>query len=313
MRLLCLIRQLLMSSVVLGIFMPLAHAEELPLPETVRYSSPDWPAVLEADIYRPNNVSRAATSSSVLTTKPLLAPTVLLIHGGGWNSGTRNAGYVKQIAEHLQASGYAAVAVSYRLAPEARFPAQLNDLSEAVRWLAAHGAEHGLAADKIAVWGYSAGAHLASLMSTQPQALPIVAVIAGGTPAELRVWPNSPMVKDLLGKARDDAPELWTEASPVAQVSAQTPPHFLYHGRLDTLVAYSQAVKLADALAAVNVPVTLYTRWFYGHIFSAIFPGGSFAAATDFLAAYLPPFVTISSSISSAAARSHHQEVAHVD
>lgn len=248
------------------------------MPETLRYSSAHWPTPLSADIYRPANVA--------------LAPTVLVIHGGGWNSGTRDAGYVKQICEHLQRSGYAAFAVSYRLAPEARFPAQLADMSEAIRWLKTHGAEHGLATDQIAVWGYSAGAHLASLISTQPQALPIVAVIAGGTPAELRVWPKSPMVKDLLGQARDEAPELWAEASPVAQVNADTPPHFLYHGRLDTLVAYSQAEKLKTALEAVGVPVTLYTRWLYGHIFSAIFPGGSFDAATDFLATYLAPAAT---------------------
>lgn len=282
MQLLCLIRRVLLISLLTSSgFLTPAHAEELSMPETIRYSSPDWPTVLEADIYRPNS------------SRP--APTVLLIHGGGWNSGTRDAGYVKQIAEHLQASGYAAVSVSYRLAPEARFPAQLNDMSEAVRWLAAHGAEHGLETSSIAVWGYSAGAHLASLMSNQPQALPIAAVIAGGTPAELRVWPNSPMVKDLLGKARDEAPALWTAASPVAQVNAQTPPHFLYHGRLDTLVSYSQAEKLKAALESANVPVTLYTRWFYGHIFAAVFPGHSFSSATDFLANYLPP-VTLDSS-----------------
>ncbi|REH36649.1 acetyl esterase/lipase [Paraperlucidibaca baekdonensis] len=275
MRWLCLIQRVLVSAILFSGFSLTAYAQELPVPETLRFSSPSWPAALDADLYRPNGRG------------PF--PTVLLIHGGGWNSGTRDAGYVKQIAEHLQRSGYAALAASYRLAPQARFPAQLDDMSEAIRWLKAHGAEHGLATEQIAVWGYSAGAHLASLISTQPQALPIVAVIAGGTPAELRVWPKSPMVKDLLGQARDEAPKLWAEASPVAQVNAQTPPHFLYHGRLDTLVAYSQAEKLKAALDAVDVPVTLYTRWFYGHILTAVAPGGSFSAATDFLASYLPP------------------------
>ncbi|MEO6698152.1 MAG: alpha/beta hydrolase [Paraperlucidibaca sp.] len=273
MQLLSLIRYVVLSSALFTGLLSIAQAEELALPETVRYSSADWPAALGADIYHPN------TSG--------LAPTVLVIHGGGWNAGTRDAGYVKSICGHLQRNGYAAVAVSYRLAPEARFPAQLNDMSEAVRWLAAHGAEHGLDTNTIAVWGYSAGAHLASLMSTQPQALPIVAVIAGGTPADLRDWPKSAMVLDLLGKSRDDAPELWTEASPIAQVNGHTPPHFLYHGRLDTLVEYSQAERLKAALEAVNVPVELYTRWLYGHFSTALFPGSSFTAATHFLAPYL--------------------------
>lgn len=120
MRLPCLIRQLLASTLALCVFIPLAHAEELAVPQTVRYSSSDWPGPLAADIYRPRVSAESAGQRA-------LAPTVLLIHGGGWNSGTRDAGYVKQIAKHLQARGYAAVAVSYRLAPEARFPAQLND------------------------------------------------------------------------------------------------------------------------------------------------------------------------------------------
>lgn len=273
MRLVYLIRYIFLSSVLVVGALSTAYAKALPSPETVRFSSPDWPAMLEADIYHPNGASPA--------------PTVLVIHGGGWNAGTRDAGYVKSMCKHLQANGYAAVAVSYRLAPEARFPAQLNDMSEAVRWLAAHGAEHGLATKSIAVWGYSAGAHLASLMSMQPQVLPIVAVIAGGTPADLRDWPKSLMVLDLLGKSRADAPQLWAEASPIAQVSAQTPPHFLYHGRLDTLVEFSQAERMKAALEAVNVPVVLYSRWFYGHFSTALFPGTSFTAATDFLGRYL--------------------------
>jgi acetyl esterase/lipase len=130
---------------------------------------------------------------------------------------------------------------------------------------------------------------MASLLAMQPQAVPIVAVIAGGIPADLRKWPNSKMVKDLLGKSRDDAPELWAEASPVTHVNAQTPPHFLYHGRLDTMVSYQQAKQMQAALKLANVPVTLYTRWFYGHIFAALFTGGSSTAATDFLASYLAP------------------------
>lgn len=275
MRLPRLIRYLLLNALLFCGLSSMLYAEELPLPETVSYSSSQWPANLQADIYRPNSSG--------------LAPTVLVIHGGGWGSGARDDGYVKSICEHLQATGYAAVSVSYRLAPEWRFPAQLDDMSEAVRWLASNGAEHGLDASRIAVWGYSAGAHMASLLAMQPQAVPIVAVIAGGIPADLRKWPNSKMVKDLLGKSRDDAPELWAEASPVTHVNAQTPPHFLYHGRLDTMVSYQQAKQMQAALKLANVPVTLYTRWFYGHIFAALFTGGSSTAATDFLASYLAP------------------------
>ena len=126
---------------------------------------------------------------------------------------------------------------------------------QAVAWLRREGGGLGLDTRAIGLWGYSAGAHLASLMSMRAQALPVAGVVAGGTPADLRVWPDSPMVLDLLGQRRDQAPALWAAASPVSQAGTGTPPHFLYHGRLDTLVAYDQAESLRQALLAAGIVV----------------------------------------------------------
>lgn len=238
-----------------------------------RYTSDNWPEPLSADLYKPQDVARP--------------PVVLVIHGGGWVKGSRDEGYVVRICQYLARHGLAALSVSYRLAPQARFPAQLDDLSEALRWLVREGAALSLDTRRVGVWGYSAGAHLASLLSEQPQALPVAAVVAGGIPAELRGWPNSAMVLALLGQSRDTALDLWTQASPVARVTALTPPHFLYHGRLDRLVPYDQALMMQSALSRVGVPVTLYSRRFYGHILAALLPGDSFNAATAFLHQYL--------------------------
>ena len=242
-------------------------------PVTYRYTPPDWPKALDADLYLPADVSQP--------------PVVLVIHGGGWTSGSRDEGYVRLICRHLASHGFAALSVDYRLAPEARFPAQFDDLAEALRWLAVRGPGLGLDTRHVGVWGYSAGAHLASLISTREQALPLAAVVAGGTPADLRVWPDSPYVNALLGQSLADAPARWAEASPVVQVNAATPAHFLYHGRLDTLVEYDQMQRLASALQAVHVPVLTSTRWLYGHILTAVLPGSSFDEATDFLQAQL--------------------------
>lgn len=250
-----------------------AIAREQAMPETYRYTPDGWPQPLLADLYRPAGVQRP--------------PVVVVIHGGGWTRGARDEGYVRLICRQLTRQGFAALSVDYRLAPAARFPAQLDDLAQLLRWLSAEGGRLGLDTGAVGVWGYSAGAHLASLMSMQPQALPILAVVAGGTPADLRVWPDSPYVNALLGQPRDQAPALWAEASPVVRATATTPPHFLYHGRLDTLVEYDQMHRLADALSAVGVPVRTSTRWLYGHTLSAILPGGSFDEATDFMRAQL--------------------------
>lgn len=250
-------------------------AQGIAVPSIHRYTPDSWPAALSADLYRPLDVEHPAV--------------VLVIHGGGWIKGSRQEDYVQAICRHLVSQGFAALAVDYRLAPAYRFPAQLDDLAEALRWLRQAGPRLGLDTRQVGVWGYSAGAHLASMISTRAQALPIGAVVAGGTPADLRVWPDSPYVNALLGKRRDAAPELWARASPVTRVNAATPPHFLYHGRFDTLVEYDQALKLQAALTAVHVPVTLVTRWLYGHMLTAVLPGSSYDQASDFLKARLRP------------------------
>lgn len=249
------------------------HGDDI-VPVSYRYTPDNWPEPLSADLYRPRDIARP--------------PVVLVIHGGGWVKGSRDEGYVVSICQYLASHGMAALSVSYRLAPQSRFPAQLDDLAEALRWLAREGGALDLDTRRVGVWGYSAGAHLASLLSEQPQALPVAAVVAGGLPAELRVWPDSAMVLALLGQPRDSAPVLWTQASPVARVTPQTPPHFLYHGRLDRLVPYDQALMMQSALNHAGVPVTLYSRSYYGHILTALLPGETFEAATDFLHHYLP-------------------------
>lgn len=255
-----------------------SHRPAMPVTQTDVVVTPaHWPQALGASLHRPANVSRP--------------PVVLVIHGGGWVRGGPDSSYVLQMRDAVLAEGMAALVVSYRLAPEHRFPAQVEDIEQALRWLAAEASDLSVATDRVGLWGYSAGAHLATLVAARPQAVPIRAVVAGGTPAELRVWPRSPMVLALLGQSLAAAPERWAAASPVAQINARMPPHHLYHGRLDTLVSYQQALKLRDALAEANVPVTLDTRWTAGHILTALASGPQQRAAAflrDQLTAGLP-------------------------
>lgn len=92
-------------------------------------------------------------------------PVVVWVHGGGWSSGDKNLGLnapPRQLLNH----GYAVVSVNYRLSGEARFPAQIQDLKAAVRWIRANASRYGLNATRIGAWGVSAGAHLAGLLGT---------------------------------------------------------------------------------------------------------------------------------------------------
>ena len=87
---------------------------------------------------------------------------VLIVHGGGWDSGSRQM--ERPLAKRLAALGFVAAPVSYRLGESGRFPAALQDLQAAVRWLRVHAAEHGIDPDHIAVLGGSAGGQLAALL-----------------------------------------------------------------------------------------------------------------------------------------------------
>ncbi|MDE6485505.1 MAG: alpha/beta hydrolase [Duncaniella sp.] len=90
-----------------------------------------------------------------------LRPAVLMIHGGGWNSGDRSLQY--PLAAALAKRGYVAVPVEYRLTPESRYPAGLHDIKAAVRWVHENGTAYGIDTTRIALSGCSAGGQLAAL------------------------------------------------------------------------------------------------------------------------------------------------------
>lgn len=103
---------------------------------------------LHADVARPDNDS--------------LYPAVIMIHGGGWNSGDKSLQL--PMALQLAAKGFVAIPVEYRLTPEARYPAGLHDIKTAVRWVRSHADSLGVDPQRIAVAGCSAGAQLATLV-----------------------------------------------------------------------------------------------------------------------------------------------------
>jgi acetyl esterase/lipase len=241
------------------------------LVDNVRYTPGDWPEGLTADLYLP------ATEG--------LRPAVLVVHGGGWTR--RSPDDMDGISRQLASSGFVVMNVAYRFAPTWRFPAQLEDLQEALAWLADHADEYRVDVGRIGAFGYSAGAHLAALLAVRDPEPPIAAVVAGGTPTDLRAWPDSPLVNALIGASRDDALETWTAASPIAHVTPDDPPFFLYHGGMDRLVEPEQAHAMQQALEAVDIPVELYIAPLQGHVTMFVFGRGAVDAGIDFLARQL--------------------------
>ncbi len=117
----------------------------------VVYATVDADRDLYLDVWRPHHSEG-------------LKPAVILIHGGGWTTGSKEN--VTPMAQQLAARGYVTVTPEYRLSAEAPYPAGVCDLKMAVRWMRAHAETYGIDTARIAAYGCSAGAHLASLLGT---------------------------------------------------------------------------------------------------------------------------------------------------
>lgn len=198
-----------------------------------------------------------------------LRPAVIAIHGGGWTSYDKTA--MREVSTFLARCGFVAFAVDYRLlhGNENLWPAQLDDVQRAVRWIRAHAAKYGVDRDRIGAFGYSAGGQLAALLGmedTRDNSDPALARYSSRVEAVVDVSGPSDFTTDR--NADDDAffttffggdyehhPEIWQDASPVFHVSRKAAPFLIVHGTRDVTVSIAQAQELADKLKRARVHV----------------------------------------------------------
>jgi acetyl esterase/lipase len=238
---------------------------------------------LELDLYRPADASTEA--------RPLL----VYVHGGGWRQSHRSRapretrGWERGFFERLTDAGFVVAAPDYRLSGEARFPAQVDDVVEALSWLRRHTGDCAVAADRIYVWGASAGGHLAALAGLGDDAPAVRGVVCWYPVTDLLALDQDDtdsFEAGLLGGPIGANRDLAAAASPVHHVHAAGPPFLLQHGAEDTWVPCDQSVRLAARLREVGVSVELEIVPGADHFFD-----GSpdveaiFARAVDFLLA----------------------------
>ena len=254
-----------------GCLLPVAS----PLPAGVKrqkdvvYTSASWPARLSADVFHHPGAPPA--------------PGVLLVHGGSWKAdGARWS--MNGIARKLSRRGYVVVNVSYRGVPADRYPAPVEDLREALRWMRKNAGTYGIDPRRIATYGFSAGGHLAAQVALQdgnPEG--VKAIVAGSAPFDLMLYPGGDLVPAFLGGTRREVPALFREASPVNHVTRSSPPIFIYQGTDDDLVQPEHAVRMQAAYrrAGMDAPV----HWMEGrsHVDGFLMPGTKVDEAIDFL------------------------------
>jgi acetyl esterase/lipase len=241
-------------------------------------------------VYTPENGNQKVRGDFYQPKVAGKVPIVLLVHGGGW-AGSDNRYQMAWIARKLAKQGFAVFNVTYRLVPDHHFPAPVDDLLEALRWLKANDDSLNIDTMRTAIFGYSAGGHLAELaaMREMPDGVKINAVVAGGAPHFVRVDPDFPLVRDFIGESYEDAPELYQQATPVDQVTKNFPPVFIYHGSKDDLVPPLHVHRWEKRLKELGVEHEIYWVKGRGHIGTFLIPQGSVSRAADFLRKKLLP------------------------
>ena len=220
---------------------------------------------LPIDFYRARGRPGRAESNGGAAGDTLPAPSVcvVVVHGGGWDSGDR--GQLAAFNHWLAARGVAVAAVSYRLAPVHRWPAQRDDVCAAVAWVRENAQMLGVDANRLVLLGRSAGAQIAAA-AAYGQALPGVrAVVALYGCFDLEfVWSirsktdslNSDQLMHQFmggGPEAEGAAAVYRSGSAEKLVHVDVPPTLILHGALDQLVWCRHSERLAAALTQARV------------------------------------------------------------
>jgi acetyl esterase/lipase len=219
------------------------------------------------DLYLPNDA-------------PAPYPLIVAIHGGGFTMGDKREDQLNAPVEAVR-HGYAVAAMNYRMAPNALFPAAVQDVKAAIRFLRAHAHRYAIDPGRIATWGNSAGGYLAVMagvtgdttefddpaLGNIDQPATVQAVIdwfgpvdfrsqdnqlrASGKGTPIHDMPDSPE-SQFLGLTLPEADEaLLRRTNPLTYLRPGLPPFLIQHGGNDDLVPVEQSLLLADALRAV--------------------------------------------------------------
>ena len=202
------------------------------------------------------------------------APLVVVVHGGGWRG--RDKGDTKLIAESLASHGFNVFNINYRLAPEYKHPAPIGDLELAIKFC-----KEKFQFSKLALWGYSAGAHISLMYGLRHD--DVAAIVSGGAPYDLSWYEHSPYIVPYLGYDREGRVRDYLNASPVTYLHKDAPPMFLYHSIADDLVEHAQMRVFYTKGELLGLKIETYDVKFWSHINTFVFAKGPVVKGIKFL------------------------------
>ena len=211
---------------------------------------------LRLDLARPEKMERAA-------------PCILVIHGGGWARGDKRQH--TDLIYKLAQQGYVAATVQYRFCPKHVFPAQVEDVKCAVRYLRAHADEHKINPALFGAIGFSAGAHLSMMLGTmgkddgiegsgghadQNSQVQCVVAFFGPTDLTRTDFPaiSVGLVSQFMGSIPEEDKGERKRASPLTYLDQGDAPLLIFQGTKDRLVPHVQALVMAEAMTKAGVP-----------------------------------------------------------
>ena len=217
------------------------------------------------DLYRPVRREHAGLRPDAAARAEVAAPTVLWFHPGGFRSGSKDIVPI----DWLTRCGFNVVSVAYRLVPGTRYPGQVEDAVDALRYLRAHAGRLHLCPCRFVAAGMSAGAYLASMAALagprhRADAVSVRGVINLAGFSDFMALQTLPSRRErvelltpearLLGQQPVDRPELALEASPIHHVTPASPPFLHIHGERDEIIPLDQTRRFHNALKRRGVP-----------------------------------------------------------
>ncbi len=206
-------------------------------------------------------------------------PVAVFVHGGGLSAGDK-ADINPVFLSALASAGYAVASVNYRLAPQYKFPAQIEDLKCAIRYLRANAQTYGINASEMFTFGTSSGGELVALAALTGhdsqfdvgaylnESSGVTAAVDMFGPANLTSYAS---YSDTLRVFGDNQSSM-VLASPTHFVAANAPPIMIIQGVNDTNVPESQSIQLYDGLTAAGDPTQLVLVQNMGHMFVQVGP-----------------------------------------